>query len=85
MIDLDQILENSFRRGERRRYYDRQDTKQQGDIKIAEHYLLMAYQAGMAGQLPSSALTQKQIEFLTAIINQHSGYFQDHGIIGGFA
>ena len=82
-LDLEDMLEASMMRSDRKNYFDRQNVKGKSDIKIAEHYLLQAYQCRMSGLPMTAKLDERQIKFLIKAINDHAAYFTGSGMLGG--
>lgn len=81
-LGMEDVLERSLQKVERKRYWDSLHPKEQGDVTIALSYLLKCWNAGRAGQRPSSAINDKQWKFVNRIVEKHTRFFT--GGIGGF-
>lgn len=74
-IGQENLLEHALKRVERKQYWNKLDPKQQGDVTIALAYLFRVFQAGQAGQRPSTALKDNEWKFVTRMVNEHRKFF----------
>lgn len=82
-LSAENLLEAAVARADRQRYFDNLNMKEQGDIRIAENYLISLMLGRQRGIPFDKCLPERNRKWLAAQIDKHSVYFCGIPMIDG--